>query len=239
MKVVLATTTSYPSANFDKIRSNLAIEMIQNAQEKKYEIVIVDYNSSEIFLEKLKKMSANVIKLNENGFGKSKRLVISKALERGEIIVLTEPEKISLIDFIPQLISPIETGEAELVIPRRKSLSSYPSFQQNTEEKLNKKWFYITHTNFDISFGPRVLNSKSAFFFLNYTGIYGDRWESIFLPVIDAIKAGIKIKEVEINYIHPRIQTEYEEGNKTFDQKRLDQLNSLTKSISTYWNKTN
>lgn len=65
----------------------------------------------------------------------------------------------------------------------------------------------------------------------------GDRWESIFLLVIDAIRDGRKIISVEVDYIHPQSQTENEEGNLDFDIKRLDQLYSLSKAVDSYWNR--
>jgi hypothetical protein len=236
MNIVIATTTAYPSGAENSLRADLALQFIKKCIEKQYPLVVVDNSSSESFLQQLKDIFPSYLSQTTPGFGKGKREAIAKAVKQADIIVLTEPEKISLLNFIQEITEPIQNNSADLVIPRRKSVTSYPLFQQKTEQLLNEVWRNITKTDLDISIGPRVFRKDIAEFFLDYNGKFGDRWESIFLPVIDAIRAKKRVKDVEIEYLHPAEQTAQEEGNIEFDLKRLDQLNSLSHAINTYWN---
>ena len=51
----------------------------------------------------------------------------------------------------------------------------------------------LTGREFDIWFGPRLFNKKTSKYFLDYNGEYGDKWESIFIPVMDALHNNKKI----------------------------------------------
>lgn len=237
MNTIIAVTTSYPLENGNSLRASLAIEFIKKCLEMNYQLVVVDNNSSNVFHKELKDIFPGYTPQTNNGFGQGKREAIALASEKAEVIILTEPEKISLLDFIPDITGPIQNNTADLVVPKRNSLASYPSFQQKTELLLNEVWSRITGTDLDISIGPRVFHRNIAEFFLKYDGKFGDRWESIFLPVIDVLKAEKRVKGVGIDYMHPPQQTAQEEGNILFDLKRLDQLNSLSHAIHTYWNK--
>ncbi len=238
MKIVIATTTSYSLQDESSyIRSELAIELITKAKNLGYEIVVVDNHSSEGFLQQLKNNNINYLEQLGSSMGEGKRDAIRESIRLADVVCLTEPEKVSLLDSIQIITEPIINRKADMVIPKRKSLSTYPHFQQSTEIKLNSVWKKVTAIELDISFGPRIFSREMANYFLNYQSKYGDRWESIFLPVIDAVKDRKKIVSVEINYNHPQTQTQNEEGNKAFELKRLDQLQTLSHAIHTYWNR--
>lgn len=236
MKTVVATTSFYLlDSESSRVRSELALELMKQTKCKGYELVVADNGSSPEFLNKLKANDVEYVLQTKPGFGNGKRLAIEEASKKGDLIFLVEPEKVSLIDFIEQLTAPLISKEAEIVIPKRKSMASYPFFQQKSEELLNIFWMNVTKTDFDISFGPRIFNKEISNYFLNYNSQNGDRWESIFLPIIDAIKDDRKIKSVEVEYLHPKVQKENEEGNIEFDLKRLDQLYTISRAIHFYW----
>jgi len=238
MKIVVATTTFYPlDSESSKIRACLAIDLMKKVKEKGYPLVVAEDGSSSEFLNLLKENNVEYVFQTEKGLGAGKRLAISEACKLGDIILLLEPEKSPLIDFAEDLCKPLLSGEADLVIPKRKSLSSYPLFQQKSETLLNDFWKNVTGTDLDIDFGPRVMTKETAQYFLSYNGTFGDRWESIFLPVIDAIRDNKKVLSVEVDYIHPKVQRENEEENIDFDLKRVDQLATLSNVIHTYWNR--
>ena len=137
-------------------------------------------------------------------------------------------------------ISPILNREAAIVVPKRKSFKSYPTAQQHSERFVNNFWKELTGTEFDITFGPRTMNRKGYSYFIDYERYgyrFGDKWESLFLPLIDFIKAGKTIISVEVDYRHPASQRQYEEGNLKMTMKRLEQLNCLVTHLYDYWHR--
>ncbi len=74
-------------------------------------------------------------------------------------------------------------------------------------------------------------------YFLNYNGEYGDKWDSIFIPVMNAIFDGKRVSGVEVEYTHPHKQTEMEEHNLTFYRKRVEQLENLMTSLEKHQRK--
>lgn len=89
----------------------------------------------------------------------------------------------------------------------------------------------------DLWFGPRTWHRDLSNYFLNYNGEYGDKWECIYIPIINALMDKKRILGIEVNYINPPEQTAIEEHNLSYYQKRLEQLENLTKSITAHWEK--
>ena len=52
-----------------------------------------------------------------------------------------------------------------------------------------------------------------------------------------AILDGKRVIGVKVDYVHPREQTEFEEGNYNTTMKRLDQLTNLVPAFTDYWMK--
>ncbi|MEK6833306.1 MAG: hypothetical protein AABY32_04615, partial [Nanoarchaeota archaeon] len=111
-------------------------------------------------------------------------------------------------------------------------------------------WRELTGTDLDVWSGPRTWRRELSDYFLDYDGMYhsyinkenkeifyGDNWDSIFIPVMQAILDGKKVEGIKINYTHPPEQTALEEGNYEYTIKRLDQLNNLVPAFTDYWNK--
>lgn len=170
--------------------------------------------------------------------GESRRQAIKEAYNTGkEIIAWIEPEKSDYIKEVTKTAIPIINGEANIVVPKRRSLESYPLLQQYSEKLGNLFWKNITGTNLDIWSGPRTWKREMSRYFLEYKGGYGDKWDSIFIPVMNAILDGLKVLSVEVNYEHPKKQTEIEEGNLEFDKKRLEQLTTLISAFEEHWAK--
>ena len=169
--------------------------------------------------------------------GKGRRQAVKIAYEsRKEIIALMEPEKVSYVSEIINTVKPIIDGKAELVIPKRKSLISYPVVQQHSEALVNFFVKELTGLILDISFGPRTFKRELSNYFLNYSGEYGDTWDSIFIPVLNAIHDKKSILSLDVNYIHPKEQTEFEEHDIKFFKKRVSlQLCELTEILEKHW----
>jgi hypothetical protein len=236
--IIIATTTFYNCENpADKLRSELSFQTFSEIKKKGFGLIIIDSGSSKEHIHKMQGMNLNFVLQDKKGMGVERRQVIAEAQKQGSIIVWMEPEKCPFVQYIEYLAQELIDQKAEIIVPKRTSLASYPLFQQKTEETLNLFYKNITGIDLDICFGPKIFTKEAADYFLKYDGSFGDRWESVFIPVYLALKDNKKVISSIVNYVHPEVQTVFEAGNKDFDLKRIDQLNDLCKSIYHFWNK--
>jgi hypothetical protein len=237
-KVVIATTTFYnPDSEIDRHRAENARNAIRTAGQEGYGVIVVDGGSPEELLKEFEDLGAKVHAQTAEGMGGSRRQVLRLAYDTGkDIIAWTEPEKESYIPEIQKTARPILEDKADIVIPRREGLYSYPTAQQNAEPLGNAFWKALTGNDLDMWFGPRTWRRDVSHFFLDYEGTYGDKWDSIFIPVMDAIIDGKRVAEVNVAYTHPKMQTELEDSNIQFYFKRLEQLQNLMHALETHWN---
>lgn len=236
-KVAIATTTFYnPDSQSDTVRAEIAKKLVRTATDMGYRIVIVDGGSSQELLREFEGYGGIVYQEEQKGMGKVRRQAIREAYNtKRQIIAWTEPEKEDYIKEIMKTAVLVLEGNADLVVPRRKSMESYPTSQQLAEPLGNLFWEHLTGHSLDVWFGPRTWKREISDYFLKYDGKYGDKWDSIFIPVMDAIIQGKKVIGVEVDYIHPAKQTEIEEHDTRFDKKRVEQLDNLIKSLSLHW----
>ena len=78
------------------------------------------------------------------------------------------------------------------------------------------------------------MNRRAARLMVEYDGQYGDRWDSIFIPVLMAMKRNYTVAGHTIDYIHPPEQTAAE-SDPSMDRKRDEQLVMLLDGMSRYW----
>jgi glycosyltransferase involved in cell wall biosynthesis len=237
-QTVIVTDSLYSlESEGDRIRADIAEQTLRSAVERGYEIIVVDGGSPEGLLTEFKDLGAHVYAQEQKGMGNGRRQGFGLALETEKpVIARTEIEKVHYIPEIWKTGLPILGKEADLIIPRRNSLESYPRFQQLCEEAGNLYASEVTGRHLDLWFGPRT-GSREIFGgpFMKYNGEFGDKWESIFMPVLNALLNGKRVMEVEVDYTHPESQTEFEKGNSELDRKRIEQLGRLTDSIERYW----
>lgn len=262
--VAIAMTTYYPKwyrgklrsiKHTDKIRGDLALESIQKALELGYKVVVADGKSSKTFRKVL--FSLNCTKLImrrpvKSGAGKRKTLKIASKLPDIKVIVLTEPEKVSLVkDCIPSIVRPIFNENTDIVVPGRNNdlfKSTYPDYQYNSEIEANNLYNENLKSNnlmtekeeFDWFFGPRAFKNEQkilSLFMKRYAIEYDnfslpkdyfdpDNYSNVlFFPITQALKNKFKIKSVEVPFSYPTLQKENEStGNKElFVEKRRSQ----------------
>ena len=238
-KIAMATTTFYnPNNENDVYRSALAKNVVREATELGYAVIVVDGGSSDELLREFERYGARVYTESSKGMGNGRRQAIREAYNTGkDIIAWTEPEKEDYILKIVDTSFPVLNCSADLVVPRRKSMQSYPTAQQYAEPLGNAFWREVTGADLDVLFGPRTWRRELSDYFLNYDGEYGDKWDSIFIPVMNAIFDGKRVSGVEVEYTHPRGQTEMEEHNIHFYRKRLEQLENLMTSLEMHQKK--
>lgn len=233
---VIVTGTKYDLLiHMEALRAKLALQTIKAARDAGYEIIVADAQSTPSFVEEMKKLGARVITGNTKTLGASRREGITQAMKLGkEVIAFMEPEKVSYVKEVQKTALPILEGKADMVIPHRKSLASYPRVQQLAEELANTVCAKLTNTYLDQWFGPRTWSKDCSKYFLDYAGEYGDAWEWQFIPVNEALADGKRVLSIDVDYTHPPEQTAAEEKDFAFFEKRLKQLECL-KSIIAHW----
>lgn len=111
----------------DKIRGDLALEFVEKALIKGYWVVITDGFSTKTFQKKLSSLNTGkliIIKRRAKGRSMARRLAFQRATRIPAIqaILYTEAEKVSLIDYIPELVQPIIKGGVLILLFLREKL---------------------------------------------------------------------------------------------------------------------
>lgn len=233
MDICIATTTSYPNPS---VRAKLALKMVKEAVTHGINVVVVDGGSAPEFRRNCLQLQAFIGDQEESGMGPGRRQCIrqaSKMVGPTGAVLWMEPEKWPLISQVFLLEATMEETGADIVVPTRKSMSFYPPIQRAAERLGNMYFAKATGHELDVWAGPRLIGPKAMPYFLDYKGEweYGDNWDSIFVPVVQAIAAGLKVIGCEVDYIHPAEQTADEGTDPEMDLKRLVQLQTLVPAI--------
>lgn len=262
--VAIAFSTYYPRwyqgtlksiKNTDKVRGDLSLEFIELALQKKCRVVVVDSGSAKTYRKKLQAFEGiKVVQCRAQRRSPSRRRACKEAAKLAgvEVIVLSEPEKVSLIkDCLAEMVEPIQSGRADIVIPKREEKlfrSSYPDYQIESEiegnelfnEELKTHGILGNGTMFDVFFGPRVFRNDSKvlrLFMKKYSLKMGKRSfpetyfdpeqlsNVLFFPLVQALLKKWKVQSVEVPFKYPLLQKQNEEfGSKElFVEKRRAQ----------------
>lgn len=260
--VAIALTTSYPKwykgklrslKQTDKIRGDLALELIKISCERGYKVVVADWKSPRSFRKELQNSKVLLIRRQIEKRSPAKRQAIKKAskIPGVKVIVLTEPEKVSLIrDCLAQIVTPILKEQADIVVPKRNDelfKETYPDYMYESEvegnsiynEELKSHKLIELNEGFDMFFGPRVFANKRSIlslFLKRYRfGIghtqspwYFDAEElsnTNFFPIVAALKKGFRVLNIEVPFKYPALQKENEDkgSREFFIEKRKGQ----------------
>lgn len=237
-KVVLVTGTLYnPTQRMDAMRAQLALQTLRAAADIGYSAVVIDCGSPAVLTDEFRKTGAFVYSPGKLSMGENRREAIRQALGlEKEVIAFLEPEKTPYVSELWKTAKPILDGTADFVIPKRKSLESLPLVQQFSESCNNLILEKLTGVPLDMYFGPRTWRKDLSHYFLNYDGKYGDQWDVLFIPTIDAMLDGKRVISVEVDYTHPKEQTALEENDFAFYEKRLMQM-KFVNGVIEHWHK--
>lgn len=270
--VAIATSTFYKNYysghlqdhdQVDKIRGNLALQMMGIAVERGYQLVVVDGNSSKDFQKEAADLGVALTPENERGMSAGRRQAILAAsqLPGVKIVTWTEPEKVSMVrDCIEIGTKRIRRGEADISIPERGpgSFGTYPTYQVNYEQRANRRWngtlrrfgFYGGFRDLDVWIGPRFIRNDPELIDLfmkkfEYKSpqplsseVQRDKnlelWaNAIFLPLVSAMHKGYRVVGQRVPYLHPAEQTALEQDSPQFQQKRVTQYRNI--NMATYY----
>ena len=244
----------------DKIRGDIALEFFCESLTRGCNMIVSDEGSSKTFRKAVKNLP-EIIFINRRVKKRSpaKRHAIERAIAISGIraIVLTEPEKLSLItDCLPQILEPVLSGQADIVVPNRKEAlfkSTYPYYQYESESEGNRMYneelrshalIPVVQSDLDMFFGPRVFSTKKSvisLFMKSYhftiAHMTFPHWyfdvesfsNTLYFPVIMALKKKMRITGVEVPFRYPELQKHNEERGERelFLEKRKAQRISI------------
>ncbi len=221
----------------ERIRSEVALDTADNLRTLQIPYIAIYDECSETYLRKLKELGVIAIPQLGRGMGVVRREAIQAGpnyYPQATHYLWLEPEKPSIPFHAISLVETMNKEKTALGLFNRTSLESYP------REQAFYYWFCrivaskLLGFDLDYAFGPMVLTPESIPYFLNYSGEYGDLWDSILIPRLRVIKSS----RITINQIHflndPRM-TAVEWGNPRFILKRIRQLSNVAPSLVREW----
>jgi hypothetical protein len=248
-KIGFAVITSYPKwyrgklksiKHTEKVRGDLALEFVEKAALAGYKIVVSDGKSTKTFRHDLDAIpGAIILKRKTKSSGEGKRTALDKLskIPGVEVIVLSEPEKVSLItNCLEQIVVPILQDKADMVIPKREDglfKATYPRYMYDSEVEGNSIYNEALRANnllpealsdMDSFFGPRVFRNTKELLQLvkrkyHFSGVSflenlydPDKYSNVqFFPLINALKKKLRVVSVEVPFRYPHLQKENEE----------------------------
>jgi hypothetical protein len=228
MNCIVATTTKLGNeTTIESVRTKLTLETICNCTQLGLGIICLDAASPPDLVVEMRKAAGMVISATNLGMGPSRREAIAyaslQAKKRVLPILWVEPEQSTFIAHIPEAIKAMAKGKTNIVMFNRASLKSYPPEQAHADDLVRLAANYLLKVDLDFMFGPVLFDLETAEYFLRYKGEHGDKQDSIHIPKLRALQAGASYKVLDIDYVHPKEQTEAETGNMDVFIKRINQ----------------
>lgn len=242
-QIVVATTTAY--GNNDHVRASLAQQTFTRLYQEGMSVSVVDGGSEPQWCRAFQATPGVQLvpeqldyRTGKGSMGAGRRQAMALAAancQPGGVVVWMEPEKLDFVRWIKQAAEPILLGQADLVLPKRKSLHTYPLEQQLAEQLGNLTVESLLGQEFDFWFGPRLWSPQALHHMLDYakpgSRDYGDKWDSIMIPCLRAMADGLRVVSVEVGYEHPPEQTQEEEGDVELIAKRIAQLHNIVPAL--------
>ena len=213
-------------------RADLAKQFVCSAMERGYHVSIVDGGSPDEFLKAVHGYGASLLVDSHLNMMQSRLNAYHMACDTSRPVVnWSEPEKEPYVKEMHKPAKIILEGTSHLVLPKRKSLESYSEFQRGQEEIANRDWNILTGRDDDPWFGPRTAsNAVMKKYFAAYDGKCNDQWV-IYVPVLNAIKDGLFVASIYVDYTHPQIQTSDEKDDEQMKVKRVAQYGNYVRAL--------
>lgn len=252
--LIVYTGVYYQDDATYRARSQVWFQTFDNAQKLGVKVVV--RNDGGLLPEMLERVKAydNITIVDKTGpstLGGGRREALQKCLEiakaegiKNPVFLWTEPEKDDLItekSLLP-LIKEIREGNNIVVAAREeKAWEQLPPFQRWVEKRANTRANQIVQTatgtnpELDFWFAPKAFDKVGAEEFLAYNSNKDrlDLWDSIMVPIVEAIKKGKKVKSLPIDFLYNKIQIDVEsdESNREIKIKRIEQYSQILKEL--------
>ncbi len=184
-----------------------------------------------------------------NTLGSGRREALQKCIEIAKengiedpVFLWTEPEKDDLItpENLTRMVRVIRDGAHIAVAEREeKAWQQLPKTQKWFEKRANKRAHEVANPKpdkeLDMWFAPKMFDTKGSQYFLKYNSDKTrlDLWDSLMVPVMDAVKDGVEVKGVPVDFLYneAQIKVESDESNKEIKIKRLEQYSQILKEL--------
>ena len=233
-KAVLATTVYAQSElRYQRVIADLTLRTLAEARGHNHAIVVVDGGSPIDYIHQMTELGALVLPQETPGMGRARRQALKTADDIADerAIVWLEPEKYPMVPLLDEAVDYVNSRNFDMVMFRRKSLESYPPEQMHSYQMGNLAIRYIAGIETDFFFGPVTLSHQGVDYFLRYQSPFDDLWDSIHVPKLQIINDGLPWTQVEVDYTHPREQTEAETGVLDLFLRRTQQMYQLTQAL--------
>ncbi len=254
--VIVFTGVYFQEDAIYQMRSKIWPKTIENAAKLGVKVIIRnDGGVSEEILSELKKYGnvTFVDKTEPATLGEGRRKIFKKGLDVAEmegienpVFLWTEPEKDGLIteENLSRIVREVENG-SHIIVPERgeKAWTQLPKIQSFLENRAQGKvrdMLVSTSGNInqeilDLWFGPKVFDKTGADYFLKYNSEKNkiDLWDSLMVPVMEAVKDGVNVKSIPMDFLYneEQIRVESDETNKEISIKRIEQYTQILKEL--------
>lgn len=243
------TTTMYRGLidnEMARVRMARFLALAQNARDLGVNLVVVDGNSDQEFLDRVADFP-NIRLLPEPAggtMGSGRRYACgfaqAWAVEQGEknpIFLWIEPEKADLITSsnLIALMEPIVASEADIVVPARNAagIASMASFQAQVERICNAYSCQNLGLVYDLWFGPKMFNATAAAVFRAYNseGNLPDKWDGIVIFPVLAVQGGLLVRGVEVEFLYDPSEKELEDKSIFLQFRRMLQASVIEQAL--------
>lgn len=228
---LLGLTATYYTERTD-IRFELSLANTERWRDKGQPLVVVDgtpslENEWSWVAKAHRSRGAVVLRSEVNGIATQRMQGMKYALAHGaRQIVVHEPEKITMADFIPNVAE--ELHNKDIIVIGRTNLAemSMPPLQRRTERIAG--WI-LEQTHLlppDALCGPRAFSAAAGKQLLDYPAhISGmNNWIYMYHTPLEARKSGFQVGGLLLDLIYPEAMVKEETNNPLFDNKRYQQF---------------
>lgn len=222
----------------EKIRSQVFMDTVTKLTATGLSVLAVHIDTSKKTLYKLAYQGVVLIEQSTSGMGNVRREALAASLKHfpdAKYICWLEPEKPDMAQFIAPMVQFMKQEQSVMGIFNRREMSSYPAEQAYYYLFCRSIASKLVGFDFDYAFGPMMLTPQTLQYFLEYESNFGDKWDSILVPRLRVIKAGLQLSRLSIGFRNDKRMTEVETGNADMILKRITQFNNVVPSLLSEW----
>lgn len=227
-----------PINEIENTRSEIFLDTARALLNAGLSLVAIHIETQEYFLEILQQLGVVLVEQQSAGMGNIRREALVAAsvhFPSARYLCWLEPEKPDLVRYIVPMVHQMEREQSDFGIFNRTDMASYPPEQAHYYLFCRAVATKLIGFDVDYSFGPMMVTRSSISHFLKYQGEHGDKWDSILIPRLRIIKAGLRVSVLFVYFQNDARMTRVESGNPAIILKRLEQLNNVVPSLIAEW----